>query len=246
MGVYRVNKNIKSDDLVFYSTPEVPWRLEIDFMVAALELANSEFRKEYEFNKNRPVSLINNIPKKNLSGSVGECFGRSLSLFMGGRLGKNTHESSGPDMLPCIPETKDWLLGLKKEYCPFEGFDMKGCVTEKMEFMKVKPSSHHDQTNSVLTVQWVSAPNTYAEIVGLYYTRHLERSDWKINMSPKKKDSKLTSNAILLPSGLEKIRKGWVVMRNDVVLPKKKDAMNLYFLNEFAILDSKDITARCD
>lgn len=246
MGVYKTNKNTHPDDLIYHFSPEGPHRLSIELIVSAIELANEEFKKEYEFNKNRPISLINNIPKKNKSGAVGECFGMALSILMDGIIAKNMHESSGPDMIPRIPETIDWILGTKKEYCPFNGFDMKGCVTEKKQFMKVKPSSHHDQTTSVLTVQWMSSENTFAEIIGVYYTRFLERSDWRMNRVPKNKDSKLTSNAILLSSGIEKVRKGWLAIREDVVLPKSKDAINLYSLDNFDLVDLKKIHTTCD
>jgi hypothetical protein len=239
MALFRINKNIHPDDLIYYYSPDGPLRLEVESMVAALEFCNCEVRKEYEFNKNRPVSLINNIPRKSLSGALGECFGVSLSIFMGGVIAKNMHESSGPDMVPHIPETQEWTQGLKKDFCPFGGFDMKGSLTTGMHFMKVKPSSHHDQTTQVLTVQWISTDYTCAEIIGLYYTRYLEKSDWKISRIPKNPDAKLTSNARLLSSGMEKVRKGWVAIRDDVVLPKNKDLFQIYSLNDYCLLDSE-------
>jgi hypothetical protein len=241
MAIYRVNKNISQNDLVYYTGKNGPLCLDLNLMTAAIEIANKEIIKEYEFNKKRLVSLISNIPKKNMSGAFGECYGKCLAILMDGLIAKNMHESSGPDMLPVIPETEMWTKGQEKSYCPFDGFDMKGCVTEEMHFMKVKPSSHHDQTTGVLTVQWRSKSGTFGEIVGIYYTRYLSKEDWKITRVPKNENSKLTSNARLLGSGLEKVRKGWIVVREDISPPRDENLVRLYGLDNYTEIDSQEL-----
>jgi hypothetical protein len=227
---YITNKNLTTQDLAYYAdNNDETWVIDINILIDAAKLANSEIKKEVNFNKDRPISLLANIPKKNLSGAVGECLGRSYSLLLNGRLGKNPHESGSPDFIPIVEESSSWFSEPTKDIFR-GGFDTKACLTEKGEFTKVKPSSHHDQTTTILTVQW-RHDDGIPEIIGAFFTNSLNSSDWNVSKKPVKEGSKITNSATLKASGVHKIRSGWLFMRGDIKIPSK-EIVNLYNLHE--------------
>lgn len=237
---YLINNNLTPEDLTYYTEDDgLRWVLDIKTLIEAAKIANCEFKKEYEFNKDRPICLLRNVPRKNLSGAVGEALGESYCFLLSGKLGKNPHESGSPDFIPVLEKSRLWFSSPTKDIF-YGGFDTKACLTENGQFAKVKPSSHHDQTTTVLIVQWAFKEGI-PEIIGIYFTNRLVRCDWKISRKPKKKDSKLTSSATIKASGIHKVREGWVFLRDDVKAPSK-NISNTYGLDVLILEKSLQTT----
>lgn len=212
---YMVNKNLTDDDLTYYNG----MRFDFAQLEDAVVKANKDFRRQYDDTKNYEAPLLNNLPRKNLSGAVGEAFGQILAKITG-TLKKNPHEAGAPDFLPITESSKPWFQFPTKNYFTGGGFDTKASLSNNKEFSKVSASSHHDQTTTVLVVQWSYSEDEVPEIIGIFYTNKLTRDDWKLSMG--RPGSKTTNAAAMTASGKDKLRKGWIILRDDVKLPQNK------------------------
>lgn len=212
---YMVNKNLTADDLTYYNG----MRFDITQLEDAVNLANNEIREQYNDAKKYKASLLMNIPMKNLSGAVGEVFGQILATITN-TLKKNPHEAGAPDFLPITESSKPWFQFPTKNYFTEGGFDTKASYSLDKEFSKAAASSHHNQTTTVLVVQWAFSTDGIPEIIGIYYTNKLTTDDWKLSVG--RPGSKTTNAAAMTASGKDKLRKGWILLRDDVKLPQNK------------------------
>lgn len=218
-GDYKVNLNRTNEALTYYRDNNTHMMLRHDDIVQAIINCNLDIKQQYQDAQSRyTASLLNNIPLKNLSGAVGECFGQHLAKLTH-TLQKNPHESGAPDFLPRVPSAAEWFTTPTKTYYPDGGFDTKASYSKELKFSEVSASSHHDQTTTVLVVQWIFR-NNVPEIVGIYFTNELTPSDWKRSVG--KPGSKTTNAATLTPTGKHKLRSGWLVLHHTVQLSKNK------------------------
>lgn len=225
---YLVNRNIASNDLTYYEGKK-KFRVDADKIIRAIESANRDIAKQYaDMNNGTYVApLLRNIPLKNLSGAVGECFGEHLCMFLG-NIKKNPHEASAPDFIPVVPSSKKWFTTPTQEYYPYGGFDTKASYTKEKKFTSASASSHHNQTTTVLVVQWTMNEDNVPEIIGVFYTNKLMKKDWKLTKG--KVGSKTTNAANLTAKGKDKLRAGWVVLRSDVQIPTQRKLREQYGL----------------
>jgi hypothetical protein len=220
MYSFKVNTKLTDSDRLYYKHKNTSFTLDVATVELAINNANADFRKQFE-DMDKGVykaPLLRNIPLKNLSGSVGECFGVHLCMLLG-NIQKNPHEASAPDFIPTVPSSKQWFTNPTKEYYALGGFDTKASYSKDKKFTGAKAFSHHTQTSTILVVQWAMSADKIPEIIGIYYTNKLTPDDWK--MSNGKTNSKTTPSARLNADGIRKLRAGWLVLRSDVVLPKK-------------------------
>lgn len=225
---YIVNENLSSSNLVYYEGKK-KFRIDINKIIAAIESANADIGQQYsDMNNGAYIApLLRNIPLKNLSGAVGECFGEHLCMFLG-NIKKNPHEASAPDFIPIVPSSKKWFTNPTQEYYPYGGFDTKASYTKDKKFTSANASSHHDQTSTVLVVQWTMSEHNVPEIIGVFYTNQLCKKDWKLSKG--KVGSKTTNAASLTAKGMNKLRSGWIVIRDDVQVPTQKKLREQYGL----------------
>lgn len=225
---FTINENLSSNDLVYYEGKK-KFRLNVQTVINAIKSANSDIAKQYaDMNNGTYVApLLRNIPLKNLSGAVGECFGEHLCLLLG-NIKKNPHEASAPDFIPIVPSSKKWFSNPTTEYYPYGGFDTKASFTKDKKFTSASASSHHNQTSTVLVVQWTMNSKNVPEIIGVFYTNKLTKKDWRISTG--KVGSKTTNAAALTAKGMDKLRSGWIVIRNDVKIPTQRKLREQYGL----------------
>lgn len=217
---YKKNNKLTNEDLTYY-TGETSMRFNIEQLIAAVNSTNADIRRQYEDTKNYTASLLRNIPMKNLSGAVGECYGQHLANITG-NLKKNPHEAGAPDFLPITESSRPWFENPTQKYFNDGGFDTKASYSANKEVSKVSATSHHDQTKTVLVIQWAFSDDNIPEVIGVYYTNRLTSSDWRLSVG--KPGSKTTNAAAMTASGKDKLRKGWIILRNDVKLPQRKIA----------------------
>lgn len=215
---YLINKKLTSDDLL-YANEDTKKYLTAETIIRAIEQANLDIKKQYDDMNNYVAPLLRNIPLKNFSGAMGECLGVHLSTILGD-VKKNPHEAGAPDFIPVSLRSDRWFTKPTQEYYAHGGFDTKASYSKNKKFMQVSASSHHNQTSTVLVVQWVWNTSNVPEVIGVFYTNKLTRTDWKLSRG--KPGSKTTNAAALTKTGKEKLRSGWVVLRDDVKLPSKK------------------------
>ena len=213
--MYKINKNLTADDLTYYDG----MRFDFKQLEDAVIEANKDIREQYNDARKYKASLLMNIPMKNLSGAVGEVFGQILANITG-TLKKNPHESGAPDFLPITESSKPWIQSPTRNYFTEGGFDTKASFSHNREFSKVSASSHHDQTTTVLVVQWSFSVDEIPEIIGIFYTNKLTRDEWKLSVG--RTGSKTTNAADMTASGKDKLRKGWIILRDDIKLPQNK------------------------
>lgn len=220
-----VNPLLNDDDLLYHKDDEVTMRFNIDDVIKSITNTNNDIRMQYEDAQKYPAALLRNIPLKNLSGAVGECFGQHLALITK-TIKKNPHEAGAPDFLPSVPSSQPWFDNPTQKYYSNGGFDTKASFSDSRKFVGVAASSHHNQTSTVLVVQWSFSEENIPEIIGVFYTNKLTPSDWKLSIG--KPGSKTTNAAVLTAEGKDKLRKGWVVLHKSVTLPKRNNIKEQY------------------
>jgi hypothetical protein len=224
---FAVNQNITSDALTYYNVGGARMTLTPDLLTEAVVNTNEEIKLQFRDAVRYKVPLLLNVPLKNLSGAVGECFGQHVALLCG-TVEKNPCEAGAPDFLPIVESSKQWFTAPTKAYYDLGGFDTKASFCKNRHFTCVTASSHHNQTSTVLVVQWAYDVNEVPEVIGIFYTNALTRDDWKLSLG--KPGSKTTNAAALTASGTDKLRRGWVVLDESVVLPRHGNVREQYGL----------------
>jgi hypothetical protein len=223
---YIVNSNLKKEELLFYNN-EVQLYIDQNDLINAIEEANEDYVRQYQDLSKYKAPIIKNIPLKNLSGSIGEGLCKILSDRWK-TITKNPHEAGSPDFIPTVSSSENWTKNPTAKYYPHGGFDTKASYCQDKKFVRVKASSHHDQTTTVLVVQWYLNEKNIPEIIGVFYTNKLTKNDWKISKG--RVGSKTTNAATLTKSGVEKLRYGWIVLNKNVQLPTQKKILVQYGL----------------
>ena len=215
---YKVNSKLTTEQLTYYRE-EVSLSFTVNDIIAAIAACNADLTRQYTDADKYPAPIIKNIPLKNTSGAVGECFGQHLAIQTKA-FQKNPHEAGAPDFLPVVPSAEPWMSSPTKKYYPYGGFDTKASYTNKNKFMSVNASSHHDETTTVFVVQWTKTVDKIPQIIGTYYANNLIPSDWSITQS--KPGTKTTNGGSLNATGRQKLRDGWIVLHDSVQLPSNK------------------------
>lgn len=228
------NSRLKQSDLSFFTDKNgTSWFFDINLMLEAVTKINLHLTKQFLWHQEQEklgmISILKNIPIKNISGGVGESLGECYCRLTDGKVRKNPHESGSPDFIPYTEVSKAWFDEPNNKSFEEGGFESKGSKMTNKRFTTVKPSSHHTQTSSPVTVAWDFFYGIPL-VLGVFYTCNLNENDWKIGSIPQENDSKLTSSARLLNSGIEKIRSGWLILHRGISLPQK-DKRAIYGLD---------------
>jgi len=223
---YRINTMLIPSDLTYYQTTDTTLVFHSTDIITAMVNCNVDILQQFRDAEKYVVPLIKNVTVKGVSGAIGECYGQHLAKITK-TLQKNPHEAGAPDFLPIVEDATPWMRHPTKQYYPTGGFDTKAVQTAKKEFSKVSAASHHDETTTVLVVQWTKNHEGVPEVIGIYYTNKLTSADWRITHS--RPGSKTTNGGSLSATGKKKLRAGWIVLHTSVKLPSRK-IKNLYGL----------------
>lgn len=238
-----INKELTPDQLSFHPDSNgKKWFFDPEDMLRAVVKTNIDLeyqiRWHIEQRSLEKVLILDNIPDKNRSGGIGECLGQAYCIVTGNGVKKNPHESGSPDYFPMVEESMPWFKNPTKETYIIGGFDCKGVKTQNSNFNGAKASSHHTQTTSPLVVSWRYF-GEIPQIIGVYYTNEMDEQDWKIGSIPQNNGSKPTSAARLLNTGIDKLRKGWMVLHKSVVLPSKEEDIEKYKLESVRLFQEE-------
>ena len=233
-----VNKNLSAAQLTFHPpTGSSSWIIDPLLMLQAVIKTNGDILLQMKQNRDWEdmgiPALLKHIPLKNLSGAIGECLGSNYCRLCPHDIRRNPHEAGSPDFLPYFTGTEKWIKEPTKTTYKTGGFDAKGVKISGLKFMEVDASSHHDQTTTILVSAWQEIDGE-PQIVGCFYTNELLNSDWKVGSIPKNNGSKPTSSAQLLISGLDKLRRGWIVLHESVTMPRRANDVLKYGLQLLA------------
>jgi hypothetical protein len=240
---YLINKHLSEEDLRYHPDAEGrSFHLDRDLMLRAAVKANTDFETQINqferWRREGVVVLWDGILHKNRSGAVGECLGMAYCVLAGSTIAKNPHEAGSPDFFPLLESTQTYLDSPVSDSYKGGGFDAKGCKISDMKFMSVVASSHHRQTNTVLVVAW-NYFGGFPKILSAFFANNLTAEDWKIGSVPKNDNSKPTSSASLLKSGMDKIRMGWMFVHKSVALPHGQENIKRYRLDAFSAFASE-------
>lgn len=256
-----MNDSISPEDLIFHpDTDGKQWQIDRNAMLLAMMKTNRDIylqiRANQRWERKGMPSLLNHIPPKNLSGAIGECLGSNYCGMVKCDIRKNPHESGSPDFLPFFSGTEEWITNPKKDAYTEGGFDAKGSKISNMKFMEVDASSHHDQTRTILVAAWIEHKGM-PQIVGSFYTNKLKTSDWRRSKNSENEEAspggqsgnepskKITNSAILLYSGLLKLRVNWIVLHKSVILPHRNNDIEKYGLHPLRMLQESNSTSTC-
>jgi len=200
MLTYKLNQNCSLDDTTrdaIYNTVNGWNKLMVD-----------EYAKISKFHP------WNHIPVRNQSGGIAESFA-SYMCATNETLVENPCGDGYPDILPNIPEAQPWIDNPTTEnYLGPGGFDVKALLAR--EKIDTNASAHHRQTTKVLNVIWNFFDNI-PQVIGVTYTNSLVEDDWGVPSSGSV-GSKTTPSCSLRSSGKKKLREGWVILKEDIVL----------------------------
>ena len=211
-----------------------------------------------------PVDIFSILGMRNLSAFVGELFARSIAKEANGLFISNPHQDGYPDLLLMDTHgqklyealIKSVKLRDKAPFSPFPngGLEIKatcGSVPTPTQCAKKdieKPDmgdtrihtmraydwkAHHRETNNLIGILW-DFNNHAPEIVAVFFGNHLTEADWGKIVQPKEGGGRTTSVSIMTRSGVEKMYKNWIIVKND---PRYIDFLNKY--NHGNLISSK-------
>ena len=205
--------------------------------------------------KDIPVDIFSILGMRNLSAFIGEIFAMSLAKESKNRFIKNPHQDGYPDLLLMdkvgikLYEEIRSRGGLrdKSPFSPFPngGVEIKatcGSVPTPTQCAKLgieKPDmgetriavmrgydwkAHHRETNNLVGVLWDFLDGV-PYIVAVFFGNTLTENDWGKIVQPREGGGRTTSVSIMPRSGVNKMYKNWIAV--------KEDNRYVKFINEY-------------
>lgn len=249
---YIINQSISRDELRFHpdtdgQVNELDTNILLRALIKSNEYAEIQISKFNEWKKEGMPSLWDLIPPKNRSGSMGEMLGVVYCSEAGIKIVKNPKEAGSPDFFPLCEQTEAYMADSdtkkegdkKKNTYEGGGFDTKGCMISGRLFTSMKPSSHHTQTSSILLSSW-DYEGDFPKILSVCYSNEIDENDWKpATQTQNGQSKKITNSAYFLPSGMEKIRRNWLILHKSVKPPKASEDIFKWRLESFVAFRNK-------
>jgi hypothetical protein len=190
------------------------------------------------------VDVFALLGMRNLSAFLGEVFAAAMILEHPELLKKNPHQDGYPDLL-LLDEMgrKEWrrLASRLREKAPFSpfstgGFEVKatcGAVPTPAQCSRrglEKPDmgdqrvhvltgydwkAHHRETNHLFGLFWDFVEGC-PTIVAVFYSAHLDESDWGKIVQPREGGGRTTSVSIMTRAGVRKMYEGWVTIAESI------------------------------
>lgn len=205
--------------------------------------------------KDIPVDIFSILGMRNLSAFIGELFAKSLAKESNNRFIKNPHQDGYPDLLLMdkrgikLYEEIRAKGGLrdKSPFSPFSngGIEIKatcGSVPTPTQCAKLgieKPDmgetriavmrgydwkAHHRETNNLVGILWDFLDGV-PHIVAVFFGNTLTENDWGKIVQPREGGGRTTSVSIMPRSGVNKMYKNWIAV--------KEDHRYVQFINEY-------------
>ncbi len=211
-------------------------------LLEAIHFCNSALQNLNEMTKQFDINIFEVLGMRNLSGMVGEYFGKSVVRLSQGNLKSNLHQDGYPDLL--LTNTLERLSYYKTLYTvingrkyakdkdlfsPFKygGVEVKAtCGSTPSASIMPKPLIGEQRINNLTSFDWKAhhreTNNLLAifwdfidevpTVAGCFYRNDLTVDDWGKIVQPKDKGGRTTSVSVLSSSGVKKMCQGWLAV----------------------------------
>lgn len=211
-------------------------------LIDSINFCNEALQKLDEQTKQFDINIFEVLGMRNLSGMVGEYFGKSVQRFSNGKLHSNLHQDGYPDLL--LTNTENRMLYYQSLYTekdgkkyphdkalfsPFKfgGIEIKAtCGSTPSASICPKPLIGEQRINKVNKFDWKAHHretnnllaifwdfiNGVPTIAGCFYRNDLTINDWGKIVQPKENGGRTTSVSIMTSAGIKKMCDGWLAI----------------------------------
>ncbi len=238
-------KSVTYDGAVIFTGEEV---------VRSIKMANEALLRLNESTKEFDINIFEVLGMRNLSGLVGEYFGKCLLKVSAGDLSPNLHQDGYPDLLLTnSEETKNYYMSLyqvrggkmyplsKEFFSPYKygGIEVKASCGNTPSAKKVaKPLVGEQRVSLITSFDWKAHHrhtnhllavlwdfvNENPTIVAAFYHDKLTEDDWGELVKPREDGGRTTSVSIMRSQGVTKMCRNWIAVIDDAVYLNKLSA----------------------
>lgn len=214
-------------------------------IVDSMNFANEALRSLDQQAKTFDINIFEALGMRNLSGIVGEYFGKSVQRKSNGTLHSNLHQDGYPDLLLINTlERKDYFDTLytvtngkkypkdKSLFSPYKygGIEIKAtCGSTPPASKTPKPLIGEQRIDLVNSFDWKAHHRETNNLVGIlwdfldeiptivaaFYRNDLTVDDWGKIVQPKEGGGRTTSVSIMNREGISKMCSGWIAVIDD-------------------------------
>lgn len=211
-------------------------------VLAAINFCNNALQTLDEQTKQFDINIFEVLGMRNLSGMVGEYFGKSIMRCSNGALHSNLHQDGYPDLLltntPHLLKYYESLYTIKngKKYpkdkalfSPYKygGVEVKAtCGSTPSASVMPKPLIGENRIAKVNSFDWKAHHretndllaifwdfiNEVPTIAACFYRNDLTIDDWGKIVEPKAGGGRTTSVSIMTSTGVKKMCHGWIAV----------------------------------
>lgn len=227
------NHSVKLDDTIIIRNEDV---------IQAIKFCNHALRTLDEQTRQFDINIFEAMGMRNLSGIVGEYFGKSIQRFSHDALHSNLHQDGYPDLLLTLTEEqKAYFETLYTEkngrkypkdkalFSPyrFGGLEVKAtCGSTPSASVIPKPLIGEQRIALVNNFDWKAHHRETNNLLGIFwdfldevptivacfYRNDLVVDDWGKIVQPKEGGGRTTSVSIMGKSGIKKMCDGWIAV----------------------------------
>lgn len=224
-----------------------------DDLLKAINFCNTAIRTLDEQTQQFDINIFQVLGMRNLSGMVGEYFGKSVQRFSHDSLQSNLHQDGYPDLLltNSIERLKYYqtlyteLKGKKYPkdkalFSPFKygGVEVKAtCGSTPAASVMPKPLIGEQRISKVTSFDWKAHHretnnllsifwdfiDEIPTVAGCFYRNDLTIDDWGKIVQPKTDGGRTTSVSIMTSNGVKKMCHGWLAV---IDIPAYKEAFS--------------------
>lgn len=214
-------------------------------VLKAIDFANDALISLDKQTREFEINIFEVMGMRNLSGVVGEYFGKSLQKFSDNNLFSNLHQDGYPDLLLTNTSEKfKYFSSLYTEkngkkypkekmlFSPYKygGLEVKATCGDTPPASQVpKPLVGEQRIDLLKSFNWKAHHRDtnnligvlwdfieeVPQIVAVFYSNELTQDDWGEIVKPKEGGGRTTSVSIMKRVGVEKMCQNWVAVIND-------------------------------
>ncbi|HFR3767280.1 hypothetical protein P7J56_10820 [Streptococcus suis] len=214
-------------------------------LLSAVEFANEALISLDAQTREFEINIFEVMGMRNLSGVVGEYFGKSLQKFSDQNLHSNLHQDGYPDLLLTnSPDKLDYFRSLYTEsdgkkyprekslFSPYKfgGVEVKATCGSTPSAKKIpKPLIGEQRIDLLNSFDWKAHHrdtnnligilwdfiNEVPTIIAVFYSNQLSQDDWGKIVQPKTNGGRTTSVSIMNSVGVKKMCTSWIAVIDD-------------------------------
>ena len=214
-------------------------------ILQAIEFSNEALISLDKQTKEFEINIFEIMGMRNLSGVVGEYFGKSLQKFSNQNLQSNLHQDGYPNLLLTNSDDKlEYYHTLytvengkkypkeKALFSPYKfgGIEVKAtCGTTPPASQVPKPLIGEQRINLLNSFDWKAHHRDTNNLIGIlwdfidevptiiavFYSNNLSQEDWGRIVHPKVDGGRTTSVSIMNSSGVKKMCTSWIAVLDD-------------------------------